>query len=105
MKSKIKKVPKTSIVKQSSVQRIIRHHCPKQRIIGLKELRENMEEYIKAVEKGEKVTVVRRSKPIFVLQSPDDDDQDAWETVIDFTDIEPKGVPINKVITTLHKMQ
>lgn len=76
----------------------------KQRIVGLKELRENMEEYIAAVERGEKVTVVRRSKPVFVLQHPDDD-EDQWETVIDFTEGGTQsGVDMREVLTAIKKM-
>ena len=77
---------------------------PKQRIVGLKELRENMEEYIEAVERGEKVTVVRRSKPVFVLQHPDDD-EDQWETVIDFTEGGTRpGVDAREVLAAIKKL-
>ncbi|MFT7507029.1 MAG: prevent-host-death family protein [Acidimicrobiales bacterium] len=76
----------------------------KQKIVGLKELRENMEEYIQAVENGQRVTVVRRSKPIFTLISPDDDESQ-WETVIDFTEGGTKsGVDMREVLVTLKKM-
>jgi len=37
----------------------------KNAIVGLKELRENMEEYINQIGKGKSFTVVRRSKPVF----------------------------------------
>lgn len=36
-------------------------------IIGLRELRENMEKYIREVRKGRSFIVVRRSKPIFKI--------------------------------------
>lgn len=62
------------------------------RIIGLKELRENTEQYIRAIAKGASFTVVRRSRPIFTL-APISDDEGAWETVIDFTQIDPDGIP------------
>lgn len=76
----------------------------KNRIVGLKELRENMEEYIEAVERGEKVTVVRRSKPVFVLQHPDDD-EDQWETVIDFTEGGTRpGVSAKELLETMKRM-
>tara|TARA_B100000745_G_scaffold299981_1_gene252282 strand:+ start:3580 stop:3837 length:258 start_codon:yes stop_codon:yes gene_type:complete len=76
----------------------------KQKIVGLKELRENMEEYIQAVESGQRVTVVRRSKPIFTLISPDDDESQ-WETVIDFTEggTQP-GVDARELLETMNKM-
>ena len=77
---------------------------PKQRIVGLKELRENMDEYIDAVKRGEKVTVVRRSKPVFVLQHPDDD-EDQWETVVDFTEGGTKSGPdMRDVLAAIKKM-
>ena len=72
-------------------------------IIGLKELRENMETYITRVGKGETVTVMRRSKPIFKL-SPIDAEEMGWETVIDFTEINPRGVPVQDVLKALRKV-
>ena len=60
-------------------------------IIGLKELRENMELYIDRVAKGESITVLRRNKPIFRL-SPLDEEELGWESIIDFTEINPRGV-------------
>jgi len=76
----------------------------KQKIVGLKELRENMETYIDAVEQGQRVTVVRRSKPIFTLISPDDDESQ-WETAIDFTEGGTKsGVDAQELLATVKKM-
>ncbi len=75
----------------------------KQRIVGLKELRENMESYIKRVEKGESITVMRRSTPIFNI-SPVDDDESGWETVIDFTEINPRGVSGHEILKRLKKL-
>ena len=40
-------------------------------IVGLKELRENTEAYIEAVQKGRSFTVVRRSQPIFRMEPPE----------------------------------
>lgn len=72
--------------------------APKQKnIIGLKELRENMEVYIKRVSKGESLTIMRRSEPIFRITPVDVDDEAGWETVIDFTEINPNGVPATEV--------
>ncbi len=71
----------------------------KQSIVGLKELRENMESYISLVNKGMKITVVRRSVPIFTIAAPDADEDDSnWETVIDFTKIKRGGVNIKDVL-------
>ncbi|MEK7510665.1 MAG: type II toxin-antitoxin system prevent-host-death family antitoxin [Patescibacteria group bacterium] len=72
-------------------------------IIGLKELRENTETYIKRVNKGESITVMRRSTPLFRL-TPVDEEEMGWETVIDFTKIDPRGVPIEEVLASLKKL-
>jgi len=39
----------------------------KLKIVGLRQLRENMEEYINHVQKGSSFVVVRKSKPIFQI--------------------------------------
>ncbi len=74
-----------------------------QTIVGLKELRENMESYIERVGKGETITVMRRSSPIFNI-SPVDDDEAGWETVIDFTEIHPRGVSGREILKRLKKL-
>lgn len=68
-------------------------------IVGLKELRENVEEYISQVEKGRSFIVVKKSKPVFRISSPTE--EDAWETVVDFTKIKKGGVPISKILSRL----
>jgi prevent-host-death family protein len=75
----------------------------KNNTVGLKELRENMEVFIKRVNKGESITVYRRSTPLFKL-SPIDDDESEWETVIDFTEINPNGVSAKDVLKSLRKL-
>jgi prevent-host-death family protein len=75
----------------------------KSNIVGLKELRENMEVYIKRVDAGESLTVYRRSTPLFKL-SPIDDDESEWETIIDFTEINPNGVSAKDVLKSLRKL-
>lgn len=75
----------------------------KQSTVGLKELRENMEKYIHAVDKGQSITVFRRSKPIFRL-TPVDSEEIGWETIIDFTEINPNGIPASKILAALKKM-
>lgn len=74
----------------------------KNSLVGLKELRLNLEKYIARVEKGESMTVIRRSKPVFRIAPVDD--KDAWERVIDFTEIDPRGVPAEKVLEALRSM-
>lgn len=74
-------------------------------IIGLKELRENTERYILAVKHGRSFTVIRRSKPIFRITPVDEwGDEGVWETVIDFRDINERGVPISDVLHSLKKI-
>lgn len=74
-----------------------------EKIIGLKELRENMEKYAAQVQKGRSITVVKRSKPLFKLVPIDDDDA-GWESIIDFNEIRPGGVPAKEVLTVLDKL-
>ena len=73
-----------------------------QKIIGLKELRENTENYISAVGKGKSFIVVRRSKPIFKVVPVDEwGDEGTWETIIDFTRIRKGGVLLDELIKKL----
>ena len=74
------------------------------RSVGLKDLRENMDTYIKRVRKGESLTIFRRSEPVFRITPVDADDEEGWETVIDFTEINPNGVPAEDVLKALRKM-
>ncbi len=72
-------------------------------IVGLKELRENMEEYISRVKKGASFTVARRSQPIFEISPVGSEDESLWETVVDFTKINPNGVSAKEVLRALKK--
>ena len=69
-------------------------------IVGLKELRNNIDSYISKIEKGESFTIVRRSKPVFKI-SPVLSDDEKWETVIDFTKISKKGISLEKILSRL----
>jgi prevent-host-death family protein len=68
------------------------------------DLRENMETYIKRVHKGESLTVVRRSEPVFRITPVEVDDEEGWETVIDFTKIRKSGVPAEEVQAAIQKI-
>lgn len=68
-------------------------------LVGLKELRENMGKYIAQVERGKSFIVVRRSKPILKISSPEEDG--AWEAVADFTKVKKGGIPIAELISRL----
>lgn len=75
------------------------------KIIGLKDLRENTEQYISHVKKGKSFLVVRRSKPIFRVSPVDEwGDEGVWETVVDFTRLNKKGVPIDTVMASLKRL-
>ena len=67
------------------------------KLIGLKELRENADVYISEVEKGKSFIVVKRSKPVFKITPPDEDDG-AWETVVNFTDFYKDGISAKQLL-------
>lgn len=69
------------------------------KIVGLKELRENIDKYVRDVEKGNEYVVVRRSKPLFRMMAPLQDDN--WETIVDFTKIKKGGVTIKDLLSIL----
>ena len=75
----------------------------KDNIIGLKELRENMETYITKVQNGEQITIFRRSTPLFTI-NPIDSEETGWETVIDFTEINKDGVSAREILKSIQAM-
>lgn len=75
-------------------------------IIGLKDLRENTEKYVSQVKKGKSFTVVRRSRPVFNITPVDEwGDEGVWETVVDFREINPKGLSIGEVRRALQRIR
>lgn len=72
-------------------------------IIGLKELRENTETYIKRVNSGESITVVRRSTPLFRL-TPVDAEETGWESIADFTILDERGVSAKDILASLRRL-
>lgn len=70
-------------------------------IIGLKELRENLQRYEKRVREGHSFIVMKRSKPIFKI-SPVDEGE--WETVIDFTKFRKDGISAKELLARLKKL-
>lgn len=72
----------------------------KTQILGLKELRENMQKYASRVEKGESFIVVKKSKPLFKVSSVDED-EGLWETVVDFTKIRKGGILAEELLAKL----
>ena len=78
----------------------------KDKIIGLKELRENTETYISEVEKGKSFVVMRKSKPVFTISPVDEwGDDGRWETVIDFNEIKKGGVDARLVLESLRRLK
>lgn len=69
-------------------------------IVGLKELRENLETYVTQIKKGRSFVVVKKSRPVFKI-GPVEEDGGPWETVIDFTRIKKGGVPISDLLLRL----
>ncbi len=67
-------------------------------IVGLKELREQTENYITQINKGRSFIVVRKSKPLFKI-SPVEEAEEFWETMIDFTKIKKGGVSIKDLLS------
>ncbi len=68
-------------------------------IIGLKDLRQKMAEYSEKVKKGKSFIVVKRSKPLFKI-SPIQENE-IWESVIDFTKIKKGGIDVNDLLSRL----
>lgn len=69
------------------------------KIVGLKDLRENMDKYVRDVGMGTEYVVVRRSKPLFRMVAPLEDEN--WGTVVDFTKIKRGGVNIKDLLSRL----
>lgn len=65
--------------------------------VGLKELRQNMDKYIKKIEKGDSLVIMRRNEPLFLMAPLDEE----WEEAIDFTKIKKGGVDIDEVLSRL----
>ena len=71
-------------------------------IIGLKNLRENMDKYILQVKSGKSFIVIKKSEPVFKLVPIDRwGDEGLWETVVDFTKVEKRGVSYQKILKYL----
>jgi prevent-host-death family protein len=67
----------------------------KEKIVGLRDLRENMSKYTAEVQGGKTLVVVKRSRALFRIVPIDE--EEGWETLIDFTKIKPGGVSASEV--------
>lgn len=75
------------------------------KIIGLRELREHTDDYIQAIKQGREYTVVKKGIPVFKIVPADEwGDEGLWETVVDFTELDPKGVAISDMKTVLDSL-
>ena len=69
-------------------------------IINLKAFREDTAKYLDQIEKGKTFVVLKRSKPVFKITPIDDEEQ--WETLIDFTKIRKGGIPVEELLDLLN---
>ncbi len=77
----------------------------KKNIVGLKELRNNIDVYISRIHNGESFTVVRRSSPVFKVSPVEADESESmWETIIDLTTIKKNGVSGKDVLKSLKRL-
>jgi prevent-host-death family protein len=84
----------------------VRNTKEKTNIVGLKELRNNIENYINKVNKGQSFTIVRRSKPIFNITPVDEwGDIGVWKTIVDFTKFKKGGVRAEEVLASLKRLK
>lgn len=67
-------------------------------IISVKNLRQNMADYARQVEKGVSFIVFKRSKPLFRVSPVQDE---IWEEALDFTKIKKGGVDIKDILSRL----
>jgi len=72
-------------------------------MISYNDLRLNMSEYARRVMLGTSFIVVQKSKPLFTIAPVKR--KERWRTVVDFTKIQPGGVPIEKAMKALHKLR
>ena len=70
------------------------------KIIGLKDLRENLPAYAEQINRGSSFVVVKKSRPLFRI-SPVEEDESMWEPVIDFTKIQEGGVGVKDLLSRL----
>ncbi len=69
-----------------------------EKLIGLKQLREQTEDFVNAVKNGQSFIVMRRSKPIFKITPVEDG---SWEAVVNFTAIKKGGIDIEDILKRL----
>lgn len=83
-------------------------YIAKDSIIGLKELRDDTDKYIRAVGKGKRFTVFRHSKPVFAIVPAseveydlDELDGSGWKSVVRFPNKE--NIILDNVVSALER--
>jgi len=71
------------------------------KIVGLKELRENLPVYEKKIASGDSFLVVKKSRPVFRICPVDQNEEELWEEVADFTRIRKGGIAIEDILSRL----
>ncbi len=71
-------------------------------IVGVKELRANLNRYISEVNTGKSFTVVRRSEPVFKISPPME--EEFWETTVDFTEFNKNGISAKELLKRLKRL-
>ncbi len=69
-------------------------------IVGIKQLRSNLNHYIDQVKKGQSFTVIKRSKAVFKI-TPVSLAEPEWEEAVDFTKLKKGGIAISELLTRL----
>ena len=70
------------------------------KIVGLKEFRNNVASYAGKVSQGESFVVVKRSKPLFKV-TPLSGEDGEWEAVVDFIKFRRGGIKIQELLSRL----
>lgn len=83
----------TSIKKEEKIKNITNGEL----IVGLKELRQNINKYVTKVNEGKNIIVLRRSKVLFKVVPVEEE----WEEVVDFTRVRRGGVDIKDILSRL----
>ncbi|MDO8517670.1 MAG: hypothetical protein Q7S26_00040 [bacterium] len=78
----------------------------KHALVGLKEFRENLDKYAKAVGRGSSYTILRRSKPLFRIAPVDTGDDAGFEVLFDATrDNGGKGIRADALLLALKRLR
>ncbi len=82
--------------------KIIESNPKKLREIGFRELRLKADDVVKAVRAGDSFVVKRNSQPLFRIMPLE---EEVWNTVIDFTEIDKNGVSVDEVLSAIEELK